>query len=82
MGEGGGVGRSICWWTGKEDFWYGISRFLEKYVGKRNFQHYTVPAITAKNNEKSGFEIIKNSIMLYCNMQMSTYFYTSFILIT
>ena len=39
---GGGGGRSIWRWMGNEDFWYGISRVLEKYgnmVGKRYFQH-------------------------------------------
>ena len=27
----GGWGRSICQWTGNEDFQYGIPRFWEKY---------------------------------------------------
>lgn len=30
-------GRSICQWTGNEDFQYGISRFLEKYGRKTVF---------------------------------------------
>ena len=34
-------------------------------VGKRYFQHYTVPVITGKNNEKSGFGIIKNGILIF-----------------
>ena len=53
MEDDGGV-RSICRWTGNEDFKYGISRFLEK-----------LPVITGKNNEKSGFEIIKNGISIF-----------------
>ena len=32
--------------------------FEKNMVGKRYFQHWTVPVITRKNNEKSGFEII------------------------
>ena len=33
-------------------------------VGKQYFQHYTVPVITEKNNEKSGLVIIKNGISI------------------
>ena len=33
--------------------------FGKNMVGKRYFQHYTVPVIIGKNNKKSGFEIIK-----------------------
>ena len=34
-------------------------------VGKRYFQHYKVPVNTEKNNEKSGFEIIKNGVPIF-----------------
>ena len=39
--------------------------FGKNMVGKRYFQHYTVPVITGKNNEKSGFGIIKNGILIF-----------------
>ena len=109
----GGRRRSIC--RGRKMkilsmvFW----DFGKDMVGKRYFQHKTVPFITGTNNKKSGIEIIINDIsifghllkknyfllltlfrflehlledfwnlkMLYCNMQISIYFYTSFILI-
>ena len=39
--------------------------FGKNMVGKRYFQHKTVPVITAKNNEKLGFEIIKDGILIF-----------------
>ena len=39
--------------------------FEKNMVGKRYFQHWTVPVITRKNNEKSGFEIIINGISIF-----------------
>ena len=39
--------------------------FGKNMVGKRYFQHWTVPVITDKNNEKSGFEIIKDGISIF-----------------
>ena len=39
--------------------------FGKNMVGKGYFQHYTVPVITEKNNEKSGFEIIKNGVPIF-----------------
>ena len=38
--------------------------FGKNMVRKLYFQHQTVPVITGKNNEKLGFEIIKNSISI------------------
>ena len=38
--------------------------FGKRMVGKWYFQHETVPVITEKNNEKLGFEIIKNGISI------------------
>ena len=40
-------------------------------VGKRYFQHYTVPVITEKNNEKSGLVIIKNGISIFGHLLKS-----------
>ena len=39
--------------------------FGKNMVGKRYFEHQTVPVNTGKNNEKSGFEIIKNGILKF-----------------
>ena len=39
--------------------------FGKNMVGKRDFQRWTVPVITGKNNEKSEFEIIKNGIAIF-----------------
>ena len=39
--------------------------FGKNMVGKRYFQHYKVPVNTEKNNEKSGFEIIKNDVPIF-----------------
>ena len=39
--------------------------FGQNMVGKRYFQHYTLPVITGKNNEKSGFEVITNGISIF-----------------
>ena len=39
--------------------------FEKNMVGKRYFQHQTVPIITRKNNEISEFEIIKNGISIF-----------------
>ena len=39
--------------------------FGKNMVGKRYFQHYTVPVITGKDNKKSAFEIIKNGISIF-----------------
>ena len=39
--------------------------FEKNMVGKRYFQHQTVPVITRKNNEISEFEIIKNGISIF-----------------
>ena len=40
-------------------------------VGKQYFQHYTVPVITEKNNEKSGLVIIKNGISIFGHLLKS-----------
>ena len=53
---GGGGGVCIMY------FQYGISRFWKNMVGKRYFQHQTVPVIAGNNNKKSGFETIINGI--------------------
>ena len=37
----------------------------EKMVGKRYFPYQTVPVITGNNDDKSGFEIIKNGISIF-----------------
>ena len=43
-----------------------VFRDLGKYMlGKRYFQHETVPVITRKNNEKLGFEVIINGISIF-----------------
>ena len=48
--------------------------FGKNTVGKRYFQHYTVPVITEKNNEKSGFEIIKNGISIFGHLSEKLFF--------
>ena len=42
--------------------------FGKDMVGELYFQHKTVPVITEKNNEKSGFEIIINGISIFGNL--------------
>ena len=49
--------------------------FGKNMVGKRYFQHYKVPVITEKNNEKSGFEIIKNGVPILDIFQKNFLFY-------
>ena len=48
--------------------------FGENMVGKRYFQHKKVPVITEKNNEKSGFEIIK-SVFRYLDLFQKNLFF-------
>ena len=48
--------------------------FGKRIVGKWYFQHETVPAITEKNNEKLGFEIIKNSISICGHLSKKIFF--------
>ena len=43
-------------------------------VGKRYFQHYTVPVITGKDNKKSAFEIIKNGISIFGHLFKNFFF--------
>ena len=48
--------------------------FGKNMVGKRYFQHWTVPVITDKNNEKSGFEIIKDGISIFGHLSKNFIF--------
>ena len=55
---------STCRWTGNEDFQYGTSRCGEKYGREIVFSTLGYDGNYPKNNEKSGFEIIKNGISI------------------
>ena len=48
--------------------------FGKNMVGKRYLQHWTVPVITDKNNEKSGFEIIKDGISIFGHLSKNFIF--------
>ena len=52
--------------------------FEKNMVGKQYFQHYTVPIITRKNNEKSVFEIIINGISIFENLCKKIFFAFNF----
>ena len=48
--------------------------FGKNMVGKWYFQHKMVLVITAKNNEKSGFEIIKDGISIFRHLSKKSLF--------
>ena len=74
---GGRGGRSICRWTGNEDFQYSILRFWKKNGRETVFS--TLPVITKKINEKSGFQIIKNDISIFGHLVKKTLTLVSFL---
>ena len=59
------LGDSICRGTGNEDFQYGASRFWKKYGRETVFSTLNGAGNYWKNNEKSGFEIIKTGISIF-----------------
>ena len=82
-GAWGGGGEGVVFAGGQEekifstvfrDFGKDVKWDLKDIVGKRYFQHKTVPVIPRKNNKKLWFEIFIKGISIFGHLFLKNYF--------